>query len=69
MLFIHNMLAKRLFKLFSSQTHRIEAPKKYSETFSRARNVMDLYDLNVFNEGNIFIAPNASVIGDIFMGS
>lgn len=33
--------------LFSTQ--RIEAPRKYAESFSRARNIMDLYDLNVYN--------------------
>ena len=30
---------------------------------------MDLYNLDVFNEGHIFVAPNATVIGDIFMGA
>ena len=54
-------------KLFS--TKRLEAPKKYSESFSRARNIMDLYDLNVSNEGFIFVAPNATIVGDVFMGA
>ena len=53
--------------LFS--THRIEAPKKYVEPFNRARTIMDLYDLNVYNEGFVFLAPNATLVGDIFMGS
>jgi hypothetical protein len=30
---------------------------------------MNLYDLNVYNEGFVFIAPNATVVGDVFMGS
>jgi carbonic anhydrase/acetyltransferase-like protein (isoleucine patch superfamily) len=30
---------------------------------------MDLYDLNVYNEGFIFIAPNATVVGDVFLGA
>ena len=65
------MLTKRLFQLtrFFSAQQRLEAPKKYSETFSRARNIMDLYNLNVFNEGYCFIAPNASVVGDVWIGS
>lgn len=64
------MLAKRLLhlgRLFSSQ--RLEAPKKYSETFSRHRNLMHLYDFEVFHEGAIFLAPNATVVGDVFMGT
>ncbi len=56
-----------LTRLFS--TRQIPAPQKYSETFSRARNIMNLYDLNVYNEGFVFIAPNATVVGDVFMGS
>ena len=61
------MLAKRLIRCFTTQ--RIQAPRKYSETFSRHRNIMDLYNLNVFHEGQLFVAPNASVIGDIWMGT
>jgi len=30
---------------------------------------MDLYDLNVYNEGFIFLAPNATIVGDVFMGN
>lgn len=62
----------RLFRglnnsLFS--TLRIEAPKKYVEPFNRARNIMDLYDLKVYNEGFVFLAPNATLVGDIFLGA
>jgi hypothetical protein len=65
------MLAGRLLRglnrLFS--TKQLEAPKKYSETFSRARNIMDIYDLATYNEGFIFVAPNATVVGEVFMGA
>ena len=29
---------------------------------------MDLYDLKVYHQGGIFVAPNATVVGDIWMG-
>ena len=29
---------------------------------------MNLYDLKVYHQGNIFVAPNATVVGDIWMG-
>lgn len=61
------MLSKTLFRLFSTQS--LEGPRKYSEIVSRARNVMDLYNLTVYSEGTNFIAPNATVIGEVFMGS
>lgn len=53
--------------LFSSQ--KLQGPRPYSEVVSRARNIMNLYDLNVYNEGFVFLAPNATVIGDVFMGA
>lgn len=53
--------------LFSTQ--RLEAPRRFNDAFNRSRNIMDLYDLNVYNEGFVFIAPNATVVGDVFMGS
>jgi len=64
------MLARRLLRTvaFFSQNQHIEGPRKYSETFSRARNVMDLYNLEVYHEGNIFIAPNATIVGEVFLG-
>ena len=31
--------------------------------------MMDLYDLNVYNEGSVFIAPNATVVGEVFIGN
>ena len=30
---------------------------------------MDLYDLHPDNEGYIFLAPNATVVGEVFMGN
>jgi gamma-carbonic anhydrase len=64
------MLARRLLRTvaFFSQNQHIEGPRKYGETFSRARNVMDLYNLEVYHEGNIFIAPNATIVGEVFLG-
>jgi hypothetical protein len=61
------MLASRAFRFFATQ--RLEAPRRYSETVSRARNIMDLYNLTPFNEGVVFVAPNATIVGDVFMGS
>lgn len=64
------MLAKRLLqltKLFS--TKRLDAPKKYSESINRSRNIMNLYDLDVRYEGYVFVAPNASIVGDVWMGN
>jgi hypothetical protein len=57
-----------LSPLFSS-TQRLQAPRKYSDSFNRSRNIMDLYDLNVYSEGFVFIAPNATVVGDVFLGA
>ena len=48
---------------------RLQGPRKYSETVSKARNIMDLYELSVANEGQIFVAPNATIVGEVFMGS
>ena len=61
------MLSRRLARLFCTQ--RLEAPKKYSETVSKHRNIMHLYDFNVRYPGFIFLAPNATVVGDVFLGS
>ena len=30
---------------------------------------MDLYDLKVCNQGNFFVAPNATVVGDVQVGA
>lgn len=61
-------LCRGLSPLFFS-TQRLQAPRKYTDSFNRSRNIMDLYDLNVYNEGFIFVAPNATVVGDVFMGA
>lgn len=53
--------------LFSSG--RIQGPSRFSDLYNRSRNIMDLYDLNVYNEGFVFVAPNATVVGDVFMGT
>jgi carbonic anhydrase/acetyltransferase-like protein (isoleucine patch superfamily) len=29
---------------------------------------MDLYDLEVVNDGPIFVAPNATIVGEVYMG-
>jgi hypothetical protein len=54
-------------RLFS--TGRLNAPKKYSESLNRSRNIMNLYDLDVRKEGYIFVAPNATIVGDVWMGT
>lgn len=64
------MLAKRLMQLtkfFSNK--RLDAPKKYSESINRSRNIMNLYDLDVRYEGYVFVAPNATIVGDVWMGT
>jgi carbonic anhydrase/acetyltransferase-like protein (isoleucine patch superfamily) len=30
---------------------------------------MDLYDLSVANQGTFFVAPNATVVGDVQIGN
>ena len=64
------MLANRLIqmgRLFS--TNKLGAPKKYSESLNRSRNIMNLYDLNVRSAGFNFVAPNATIVGDVWMGT
>ena len=64
---LKNIATRALFRcLFSTQA--IEAPKKYSETISKARAVMPLYSLTPNAVGNVFIAPNATVVGEVYMG-
>ena len=64
---LRNIATRALFRcLFSTQA--IEAPKKYSETISKARAVMPLYSLTPNAVGNVFIAPNATVVGEVYMG-
>ena len=59
---LKNIATRALYRcLFSTQA--IEAPKKYSETISKARAVMPLYSLTPNAVGNVFIAPNATVVG------
>lgn len=60
------MFSKTITRLFSTQ--RLEAPRKYSEVVSQARTIMDLYDLKVTNPGYLFAAPNATIIGEVFLG-
>ena len=31
--------------------------------------MMSLYDLSVNNPGFLFIAPNATIVGDVFLGN
>lgn len=47
----------------------IQAPKKFSQTISKARPVMNLYELSPNLVGKVFIAPNATVVGDIILGN
>lgn len=64
---LKNIATRAFFRcLFSTQA--IEAPKKYSEIISKARAVMPLYSLTPNSVGNIFIAPNATVVGEVYMG-
>ncbi len=42
---------------------------KYSEAVSKARAVMPLYDLHPMLDGDIFVAPNATVIGEVYLGN
>ena len=49
-------------------TKAIEAPKKFSETISKARAVMPLYELTPKSFSECFIAPNATVVGEVYMG-
>lgn len=58
----------RTFRRSFCSSKAIEAPKKFSETISRARATMNLYDLTPHNIGTVFIAPNATIVGDVFMG-
>ncbi len=50
-------------------TESIEGVKKYSESITKARNILKLYSLQPTALGNIFIAPNATIAGDVFMGN
>lgn len=41
----------------------------FLEPLSRHRNIMPLYDLKPEIEGDCYIAPNASVIGEVDLGN
>ena len=62
-------LLRRGLGSFTFASQRIEGPRPFSEKLSKARNLMDLYDLRTFNEGLLFLAPNATVVGEVFMGA
>lgn len=67
---LKNLGTRNLLRfLFSSQTKAIEAPKKYSESISKARVILPLYKLEPASQGEIFIAPNATVAGEVTIGS
>jgi hypothetical protein len=67
---LKNIIAKSINRyLFCAETNKaIEARKKFSEPYTKARCVMSLYNLTPKSFGNTFIAPNATVIGEVYMG-
>ena len=67
MIILKQLRKKLLTKSFC--TKKLDIPKKYSETVSKARTVMPLYHLVPYMEGDIFVAPNASIIGEVFIGN
>lgn len=65
---LKSAVVRSFLRAFSS-SKVIEAPKKYSETISKARAVMKLYDLQPFFISDSFVAPNATIVGDVFIGN
>ena len=61
-------LLQRGLSSFLMSSGRLQGPRKFSESLSKARNIMSLYDLHPGNEGFVFLAPNATVVGEVFMG-
>lgn len=51
--------------LFS--TKKIEAAGKYSEKYSKARTLLQLYNLSPVIVGDVFIAPNATIAGNVIV--
>lgn len=67
---LKNLVTRGLLRsLFSTQTKAIEAPKKYSETISKSRVILPLYNLEPTSQGELFVAPNATLAGDIVIGT
>ena len=64
---LKNIVVRAFLRSFSS-SKAIEAPKKFSETISKARAVMNLYELTPYSVGEVFVAPNATIVGDVFLG-
>jgi hypothetical protein len=60
-------MLSRFLPIFRFSTPKI-AQKKYVEPFNRSRTIMDIYNLTPVSEGEIFIAPNATIVGEVFMG-
>lgn len=60
------MLKQIASRLFSTRV--IEAPKRFAEVISKARAVMPLYSLAPRAVGSNFIAPNATIVGEVYMG-
>lgn len=50
-------------------TRSIDGVKKYSERITKARNILTLYNLRPQAIGDVFIAPNATIAGDVFLGN
>lgn len=42
---------------------------KYGEKISKARAIFQLYDLSFYQEDNNYVAPNATIVGEVTFGT
>lgn len=62
--------SKRLFVGASRfATQAVIPTTKYDEKISKARVIAQLYDLQFYEEDANFIAPNATIVGEVTIGS
>jgi hypothetical protein len=59
---IQKLLSTSAVRGFFS-TKKLEALGKYSEKYTKARTIMQLYNLGPVIVGDVFVAPNATIAG------
>ena len=61
----------RLFRFASEKpaTTAVTATRKYDEKISKARAISSLYDLQFKEFTNNFVAPNATIVGEVRISS
>ena len=62
---IQRILTQSAVRSLFSSTKTIESVGKYSEKYTKARTMMQLYNLGPIVIGDVFVAPNATIAGNL----